>query len=84
MVFASVIGVAIAASFVLADLSYRFVELPALRIKQRFSTGDLGASMPVVSAAPEPGRPDPPARLATQAGSSAPQQAGDPGHARRR
>lgn len=84
MVFASVIGAAIAASFVLADLSYRFVELPALRIKQRFTTGDFGASMPVVSAAPEPGPPDPPARLATQAASSAPRQAEDPGRARRR
>ncbi len=84
MVFASVIGVAIAASFVLADLSYRFVELPALRIKQRFTTGDFGASMPVVSAAPEPGRPDPHTRFATQAASSAPRQAEDPERARRR
>jgi len=63
LLFASVVGLAIAASFVLADLSYRYVELPALRIKQRFSSGDLNASL---SAAPVPGRPDPGARPATQ------------------
>lgn len=59
ILFSSVLGVAIATSFVLADLSYRFVELPALRIKRRFSSGDLSAAVPV------PVRPDPGARLAS-------------------
>ena len=62
LLFASVVGVAIALSFVAADLSYRFVELPALRLKQRFSGGDLSASL---RAAPEPGPPDRSARFAT-------------------
>jgi peptidoglycan/LPS O-acetylase OafA/YrhL len=45
ILFASVLAAAIALSFVLADLSYRYVELPALRLKQRFSRGDLSGSL---------------------------------------
>jgi peptidoglycan/LPS O-acetylase OafA/YrhL len=41
--FATVVGVAAAASFVVADLSYRFVELPALRLKRRFSSASSDA-----------------------------------------
>jgi peptidoglycan/LPS O-acetylase OafA/YrhL len=52
--FATVIGVAAAASFVAADLSYRFVELPALRLKRRFSS--QGADGSAISQ-PEPGQP---------------------------
>jgi peptidoglycan/LPS O-acetylase OafA/YrhL len=63
ILFASVVGLAIVGSFVLADLSYRYVELPALRIKHRFSRGDLSASL---RAAPGPGRPHPGAQPATQ------------------
>jgi peptidoglycan/LPS O-acetylase OafA/YrhL len=36
--FAVIIGIGTTASFVVADLSYRFVELPALRLKRRFSS----------------------------------------------
>ncbi len=43
MVFAALLGAAIAASFVAAELSYRFVELPVLRAKRRFQ-GGVGAS----------------------------------------
>ena len=35
-IFAAALGVAIAASFIVAELSYRFVELPVLRLKRRF------------------------------------------------
>jgi peptidoglycan/LPS O-acetylase OafA/YrhL len=63
LLFASVIAVAIAASFVLAGLSYRYVERPALRRKRRFSSGDLSAA--VASAVPAPVRPDPGTRFAS-------------------
>lgn len=36
LIFATALGAAVAASFIVADLSYRFIELPALRLKHRF------------------------------------------------
>lgn len=36
IVFAAVLGASVAVSFIVAELSYRLVELPALRIKRRF------------------------------------------------
>ena len=36
LIFATALAVAVAASIIVADLSYRFVELPALRRKRRF------------------------------------------------
>ncbi len=38
IIFAVVTGVAVAVSFGTAELSYRFVELPALRLKRRFQS----------------------------------------------
>ena len=43
LVFAVLLGAAIAVTFLAAELSYRFVELPALRVKRRFQ-GHAGAS----------------------------------------
>jgi len=81
ILFATMVGGAIVASFVLADLSYRFVEMPALRVKQRFSSGNLSESllaMSAPSASSEPSPPDPGTRLATQPASSASRRAADP------
>jgi peptidoglycan/LPS O-acetylase OafA/YrhL len=36
LAFAVILAAAIAVSFILTELSYRFVELPALRLKRRF------------------------------------------------
>ncbi len=36
LVFATALSAAVAASFLAAELSYRFIELPALRLKRRF------------------------------------------------
>jgi peptidoglycan/LPS O-acetylase OafA/YrhL len=43
LAFAAIIGIGATASFVVADLSYRFVELPALRLKRRFSSASSDA-----------------------------------------
>ena len=43
ILFATSLGLAAAAAFVVADLSYRYIELPALRLKRRFSS--VGADM---------------------------------------
>ena len=37
-------GVVIAVSFLAAELSYRYVELPALRVKRRFQGGAHGST----------------------------------------
>ena len=46
ILFATVIGLAATAAFVASDLSYRFVELPALRLKRRFSISGVGTAGP--------------------------------------
>jgi peptidoglycan/LPS O-acetylase OafA/YrhL len=51
--FAVIIGIGTTASFVVADLSYRFIELPALRLKRRFSgAGNDAASVALAGVAP--------------------------------
>jgi len=37
LLFATAVGLGATAAFVVADLSYRYIELPALRLKRRFS-----------------------------------------------
>jgi peptidoglycan/LPS O-acetylase OafA/YrhL len=53
LVFAIALGIAIAASFVAADLSYRFIELPALRFKRRFQSSEVtsGNAAPIAAEA---------------------------------
>jgi peptidoglycan/LPS O-acetylase OafA/YrhL len=46
ILFATSLGLAAAAAFVVADLSYRYIELPALRLKRRFSNVGVGMAGP--------------------------------------